>query len=89
MANSYPRESVEFVPVSLWNTTTNTPVTSGVEFTITQGIARPTGWFPAVTLGSQVGFMIGDYPIGTYTLWAQITSGTQVVVLIIDTFTID
>ena len=84
---SYQRETVEFLPVTV--TVGGTPVTSGIEFCVTDRSTRPVTWVAPYVLGLESGILISGYTVGTYVVWARVTDSPEVVVLICGTFTVD
>lgn len=74
-----PRESVEFVPVTV--TVDGATVTTGVELAVVQDGERPTVWAAPVTLSGQIGVMTGTYAVGTWRVWARVTSNPEVPVV--------
>lgn len=81
MTNSYPRESVEFVPVLV--TLDNNTITNGIEFSVTLPSARPTdsSWFAATLLAGETGFLTGTYTPGTWKVWARVTDSPEIPVI--------
>lgn len=85
--SSYPRETVEFVPVVV--TVDGTAVTAGVEVSITESLAtRPTEWNAADTLDGKTGFMIDHETPGNRYVWARITDNPEVPVVYCGAITI-
>jgi len=72
---SYPRESVEFQPVTV--TVDGAPVTTGVQFCITSHGLRPVTWVAPTTLDGKIGVMVTGFTPGLYDVWAQITSSPE------------
>lgn len=83
---SYQRESVEFLPVTV--TVDGTPVTTGIEFCVTDRNARPVTWVAPYVLGDESGILISDYEVGTYIVWARVTDSPEVVVLVCGQFSV-
>jgi hypothetical protein len=81
MTNIYPRESVEFQPILI--TLDGVTITSNIQTQITAPSARPSssGWTNAVTLGSEIGLLISGLSVGTYEVWAKVTSSPEVPVI--------
>lgn len=77
--NTYPRESVEFQPVTV--TVDGVTVTSGVEFAVTEPGTRPTVWAAAVTLSGKIGVMVEGFNPGNWHVWARITSTPEIPVV--------
>jgi hypothetical protein len=86
MRNLYPRESVEFQPVSV--SVNGTAVTTNVEFAITERDGRPATWGSAVSLSGSIGVMVEALDPGDYTVWAKVTSLPEVPVIDCGFFTI-
>lgn len=83
--DSYPRETVEFVPVTI--TVDGVAVTSGVQFCVIPAYDgdRPTVWSAATVLGNRIGFMTNTltatkFP-ATFRVWAQVTDSPEVPVI--------
>jgi len=79
MSTDYPRESVEFQPVTV--TVDGTPVTTGVQFCITAHGGRPVTWVAPTTLDGKIGVMVTGLTPGLYDIWAQITSSPEIPVI--------
>lgn len=79
MMNHYPRETKEFQPVAI--TVDGAAVTAGVELAVVLGDARPTAWTAATSLSGKIGYLIDSMAVGTYTVWARITSSPEVPVI--------
>lgn len=73
-----PRESREFLPLTVTDTTSGTPVTAGIEYALTQGADRPTAWTPAEVRDGTAGVVTaGTLEPGRYTVWVRITTTTD------------
>lgn len=72
MANSYPRESVEFQPVSV--TLDGVALTSGLAFAIVPDGSRPETFSPATVMDGKAGVMVAGLAAGTYRIFAQVTA---------------
>lgn len=81
MINNYPRESVEFQPILI--TLDGNPVTvaADVEVCITAPNARPSTWIASTSLAGEIGVMIQNLAVGTYTVWARITDSPEIPVI--------
>lgn len=81
MTNQYPRETVEFQPVTV--TVDGVAVTTGVQFAIVNREAgtRPTTWTAAVALSGEIGVMITGLTPGFWEVYAQITSTPETPVI--------
>jgi len=77
--NSYPRETVEFIPVTV--TVDGVAVTSGVTFAVVADGVRPSTFSAATTLGGEIGVLITTPTIGRYTIWAKVTASPEAVVI--------
>ena len=77
--NIYPRESVEFQPVPVYQN--SILVTSNVAFSIVVQGARPSTFTAATILQGSTGFMVTGLLVGTYSVWAQITSAPEIPVI--------
>jgi hypothetical protein len=79
MINTFPRETIEFLPVPI--KVDNVLVTTGIEFCIVLGDARPTIWIPAVTQSGKIGVMIQGLNPGTYHIFARVTASPDFAVM--------
>ncbi|MGZ4659829.1 MAG: hypothetical protein ACXVYB_00960 [Arthrobacter sp.] len=79
MANAYPRESVEFMPVQV--TLDGAAVTTDVSFAIVPDGHRPVTFTPATILLGVPGVMLGGLAAGTYRVYARIASGPETPVI--------
>ena len=71
MTNAYPRESVEFQPVTV--TRDGLIVTTGLSFAIVPDGDRPEAFVAAVTISGKTGVMIdGLLARGTYRIFAKV-----------------
>lgn len=87
MPSSYPRESVEYIYVSVEDA--GTPVTDGVSIAVTAGGTRPTTFTPAVQTSAGLGYKLpGDLTPGVYRVFVQITADDETPVLEVDDLTI-
>lgn len=76
---SYPRETIEFQPVSI--SVNGVVVTTGIEYAVTTDGARPLVWNIPTILDGKTGFMVQGQPPGTYTVWARVTANPETVVI--------
>lgn len=79
MANAYPRETVEFQPVSV--TRDGAAVSTGLAFAVVPDGARPATFTPAVVVDGKTGVMVSGLAAGTYRIFAQITAGAETPVI--------
>lgn len=79
MSNRYPRETVEFLPVTI--TVDGAPVTTNVELSVVARTARPQTWTTPTTLDGQIGVMVEGYEPATYAVWARITDTPETPVI--------
>ena len=79
MIATFPRESIEFLPVTV--TVDGVAVTAGVTFAVVASPARPTTFIAAVTAGATIGITVGTYPPGLYEVWAKVVAGTETPVI--------
>jgi hypothetical protein len=79
VANVYPRETVEFIPVTV--TVDGTPVTTGVQFAVVADGVRPTTFSAPVTLSGKIGVLISGLAAGNYRIWAQVTAAPETPVI--------
>ena len=87
MTNHYPKESVEFQPVTI--TVDGVAVTSGVKLSVVAYGSAPGTFVNPTVLGSQIGFMVGTYAPGNYGVWAQVTDSPEIPVIDCGPFIID
>jgi hypothetical protein len=79
MSNSYPRETVEFQPVTV--TVDGTPVITGVTFALPANRERPTTWIAPTTLGGKIGVMLTGLTPGLYDIYAKVVSSPETPVI--------
>ncbi len=84
MANIFPRESVEFQGVPIY--IDGALVTTNIEYAVTTPGSRPSTWVSATTLAGATGFMVSGYSVGTYQVWARVTSSPEIAVIDCGTF---
>lgn len=77
--NVYPRESVEFQPVPIYQN--GLLITAAIAYSVVALGARPGAFTSAITLQGATGFMVTGFAVGTYDVWAQITSAPEIPVL--------
>ena len=84
----FQRETYEYLPVAV--TVNGTAVTTGVEFAIVDLSTRPTTYGSAVTLGTAIGVMVNGTAlgVGTFQVFAKVTSSPEIPVLHAGTFRI-
>ena len=80
MSNGYPRETIEFIPVTV--TVDGTPVTTGVMFSITRLHERPTVWVEPIILEDRIGVMTQHQTPGTYLVWAKVSDDPETPVIL-------
>jgi len=74
-----PRETKELIPVEV--TVDGVPTTTGVKFAIVPPDQRPTTWVSATVIDSQTLVQVESLTTGEYTVYAQVTNGTELAVL--------
>lgn len=79
MTLSFPRETVEFLPVTV--TVDGVVVTTGVQFAKTTGTNRPTTWVAQYDLDGKIGILLSGETPGTYHLYAKVTDAPEVPVI--------
>lgn len=84
LMNIYPRESVEFQPVPVYQN--GVLVTTSVSFSVVVLGARPSTFTAATVLQGATGFMVTGYSVGTYDVWAQVVSAPETPVLYCGSF---
>lgn len=72
---SYPRETVEFQPITI--TVDGTPVTTGVTVALVAHGTRPSVWLAPTTLDGKIGVMLTGLTPGLYDVWAKVTSSPE------------
>ena len=79
--NRYPRETVEFQPVTILKD--GEPVTTAVEFAIIANGDRPleADWGAAIELDSRIGVMVAALEPGPWNIWARVTDTPEIPVL--------
>lgn len=86
MANVFPRETVEFQGVPV--TKDGLIITTNIEYCVVAPAVRPSTWVVATTLAGATGFMVQNYTVGTYQVWARITSSPEIAVIDCGTFAV-
>jgi hypothetical protein len=79
LVNAYPRESVEFQPVTV--TRDGIAVTTGLSFAIVADGTRPATFTPATILAGKAGVMVSGLSRGTYRIFAQLDASPEVPVI--------
>lgn len=79
MPNSYPRETVEFQPVTV--AINGLSVLVGIQFALTSGTARPTTWANPATVSGKIGVMITGLAPGIWTVWAKVVYSPETPVI--------
>jgi len=79
MTSSYPRETVEFQPITI--TVDGTPVTTGVTVALVANGTRPSEWVAPTTLAGKIGVMLTGLTPGLYNVWAKISSSPETPVI--------
>ena len=75
MTNLYPRESVEFQPVTVL--VDGVAVTTGVTFCVTPPGVRPVTFTAPTTLGGKIGVMVTGFPVGVNKVWGRVVSAPE------------
>lgn len=83
--NTYPRETVEFIPVNL---TRDGETVTSFDVCITKQRNRPTDWVPAQVLEGKTGTLIQGLQVGVYKVWARITDNPETPVIEVGTISI-
>jgi hypothetical protein len=86
MTNSYPRETVEFLPITV--TLNAATITTGVTFCDVPDGARPVTFTQPTTLSGRIGVMVQGYQPGPRRVWAQVASDPEDVVIDCGTYQI-
>jgi hypothetical protein len=73
MTNTYPRETVEWQPITVTKTISGvtTEITTGVTVAITAKGTRPTTWAAPTTLDGKIGVMLTGLTPGLWTIWSR------------------
>ena len=79
MTSSYPRETVEFAPITI--TVDGTPVTTGITVALVANGTRPSEWVTPTTLAGKIGVMLTGLTPGLYNIWAKVTSSPETPVI--------
>lgn len=79
MANAYPRESVEFQPVTV--TRDGEAVIDGLSFAVVPDGSRPETFAPASVVAGVAGFMVAGLSPGTYRIYARMSAGIETPVI--------
>lgn len=82
--NIYPRESVEFQPAPIYQN--GLLITTAIAYSVVAFGARAGAFTAAITLQGATGFMVTGYSVGTYDVWAQVTSAPETPVLYCGSF---
>ena len=77
--NSYERESIEFQQVTV--TVDGEATTAGLSFAITSNGARPNTYVEPVIVAGKTGVMIQGLAPGLHSIWAQVASTPETVVI--------
>lgn len=78
--NRYPRETIEFIGVTV--TVDGVSVTTGVGLSVTKFGIRPTIWIAPVTIDGRIGVMTETQDPGTYQVWARVTDSPETPVIL-------
>ncbi len=79
MTTIIPRESLEFLPITV--TVDGAPVTANVKVCVTGPSERPNTWVPPETVDGQIGVMTVPGTAGTFRVWAQVTDMPEIPVI--------
>jgi hypothetical protein len=79
LANAFPRESVEFQPVTV--TRDGSTVSTGVSFSIVPDGERPEEFTAAMTMFGKTGCMVSGLDRGTYRIFAKIADSPETPVI--------
>lgn len=86
MSTDYPRETVEFQPVTV--TVDGTAVTTGVTFAVVAFGTRPVTFAAPTTLGERIGVMVTGLTPGIWQVFAKIVSSPETPVVDCGHFTV-
>lgn len=87
MTSTYPRETVEFIPVAV--TVNGVAVTTNVEFSLVPDGSRPTTWTTAATLSGAIGVLISSLTPGLWSVYARVSSAPETPVINCGTFIVE
>lgn len=79
MVNAYPRESVEFQPVTV--TRDGVSVNSGLTFAVVADGARPVTFTAATVVDGVAGVLVAGLAAGTYRVFAQFEASPEIPVI--------
>jgi hypothetical protein len=84
----FQRETYEFLPVLV--TVNGTAVTTDVEFSVVDLDSRPSTFGAATTIGTAIGVMVDGTAlgVGTFRVFAKVTSSPEIPVVDCGTFRI-
>ena len=80
MTNSYPRETVEFQPVTV--TINGTAVTTGVTLAVVTAGSRPVTFSTPTTIGPNIGVMVTGLTPGAWEVYAKVASSPEIPVIL-------
>lgn len=75
MINTYPRETIEFQPISF--ELDGLPITNNVFVAVAATGTRPQTWAPATALDGAIGVMISGLAPGSWTVFAKVTDAPE------------
>ena len=87
MTSTYPRETVEFIPVVV--TVNGAEVTTGVEFSLVPDGSRPTTWATAAILSGSIGVLISSLTPGLWSVYARVSATPETPVINCGTFIVE
>ena len=79
MTSSYPRETVEFAPITV--KVDGVEVLTGVTVSVVAAGVRPTVWVAPTTLDGKIGVMVTGMTAGLYDIWAKVVSSPETPVI--------
>lgn len=84
-----PRETSEFLPITVTVLKTKEVITEGVQFAITADRERPLAFIDAVVEGTEIGINIEGFAPGYYTIWTRVSTSIDAPVIKCGTILID
>lgn len=69
--NSIPRESIEFVPLTV--KVDGVPVLTGVTVSVVAAGSRPGAWVAPTALAGKIGVITNGYAAGAWQVWAKVS----------------
>lgn len=84
MSTTYPRETVEFQPITV--TVDGVEVLTGVTVAVVASGVRPVTYTAPTTLAGKIGVMVTGMALGIYDVWAKVASSPETPVIYCGSF---